>query len=58
MNNYHVEPINDKFPHNTKSSVCLCNPRIDKQSNGVLIIIHNSWDKREIWERARKKGIN
>jgi hypothetical protein len=43
--NVHVYPCNDLAPHNLESNICPCNPKIE----GGLII-HNSFDKREIKE--------
>ena len=43
---YHVLPINDIEEHE-ESSTCKCEPRAEKQENGNIIIIHNSFDGRE-----------
>ncbi len=51
-NNLHVYPENDLQEHNTEGSICSCNPKVEPQNNGILIIIHNAWDCRDITERA------
>ncbi len=43
----HVIPLNDLRPHDECGLDCLCGPRFDDG-----IVIHNSWDGREITERA------
>ena len=45
----HIYPTNDLKPHDTESSDCECLPFIDVMNQ---IIIHNSWDGREIIEQA------
>ncbi len=47
----HVYPVNDLKEHNTESRLCECRPRIEKHGEGT-VVIHNSWDDREITERA------
>jgi hypothetical protein len=42
----HVFPLNDLKEHILSGSNCSCNPTID--DNGI--VIHNSFDRREIWE--------
>jgi hypothetical protein len=42
----HVLPINDARPHR-ESVDCECRPRVEGR-----VCIHNSWDGREIAERA------
>lgn len=46
----HVLPINDMHKHAEEGHSCLCNPKI-KIENGHMIVIHNSWDGRELYER-------
>lgn len=52
----HVIPLNDIFPHYTKMS-CGCRPKlrpIEKDDGeSCLLVIHNSWDRREVYERLR-----
>ena len=50
MMDYHVYPIKDLRSHNTESEYCDCRPRIEIQENGDRLIVHNSWDGREINE--------
>lgn len=48
----HVYPVSDIGPHDTGSRSCACNPKIETFSWGQAVVIHNSWDGREITERA------
>lgn len=50
MADVHVVPIDDLKPH-ADSRHCSCLPKIEAASGG-FVIIHNSWDGREIAERA------
>lgn len=45
----HVMPLDDTKPHDESRS-CACHPRIDIRANNV--VIHNSYDGREIVEQA------
>ena len=47
----HVYPLNDLQEHITTGTDCLCSPRIEV-IGATLIIVHNSWDHREIVEQA------
>jgi len=47
----HVVPLNDLLSHNTDSSECRCDPKIEVDG-GHLLIIHNSYDGREDGEFA------
>ena len=50
--NVHVYPINDLKEHNTEDFLnCNCNPRVET-INGNFMIIHNSYDGREIIENT------
>jgi hypothetical protein len=50
--NVHVLPVNDSFDHKETGFNCKCNPKLQKQLNGVFIIVHNSYDGRELKERG------
>jgi len=50
MSDVHVLPLNDLKPHE-ESRQCECRPRVEKQGEGT-VVVHNSWDGREILERA------
>src|SRR5690606_36083857 len=41
-----ILPVNDLKEH-IESSICECNPRVEFDENGEMIIIHNSYDGRE-----------
>lgn len=43
-----VLPINDLMEH-IEDSTCKCNPKVVFE-NGEMIVIHNSYDKRELVE--------
>jgi hypothetical protein len=46
----HILPINDLEEHE-ELSTCKCNPEMEVLENGDMMIVHNSFDKREIIER-------
>lgn len=56
--NYHVYPVNDKLPHETNRSGCICHPKIEIQPNGNKLVIHNSFDCRELKENPKSLLIN
>ena len=49
---YNILPTNDLKEH-TEDSTCECNPKIFFE-NGEMIIVHNSYDKRELVEETLK----
>ena len=49
----HVSPADDLKKHIIKGTNCHCKPTI-KVVGAVLIIIHNSYDHREIIEQANE----
>ena len=51
MESIHVYPLNDVWGHVTDGEDCPCEPEI-KEENGTLLIVHNSFDHREIVEQA------
>lgn len=53
-NVWHVYPVNDLKEHDTESPACHCNPTVELQDNGGLVVIHNSYDGRELKERNEK----
>jgi hypothetical protein len=46
----HILPINDLEEHE-ELSTCKCSPEMKVLENGYMMIVHNSFDKREIIER-------
>jgi len=46
---YHILPNNDLEEHLEKST-CKCNPNSEILENGDIMIIHNSFDRREVIE--------
>jgi hypothetical protein len=59
MPTVHVIPVNDLREHEeNEDGSCWCNPRIEQEENG-LVIIHNSLDGKEILEDIdlKKKDI-
>lgn len=51
---WHILPINDLEEH-TEKSTCKCNPKMEVLEDGDLMLIHNSYDKRETIERLFEK---
>jgi hypothetical protein len=49
MSIWHILPTNDLREHE-ELSTCKCVPRVDVQENGDILIIHNSFDGREVIE--------
>lgn len=47
---WHITPLNDLKPH-MESSICECSPAVETMQNGDLLIIHNSYDGREMREQ-------
>jgi hypothetical protein len=52
--NLHVVPIDDLAEHKL-SLDCECIPAVDEKPayTGGLLIVHNSYDQRELWEGTR-----
>ena len=48
---YHITPINDLEEHE-ESSTCKFQPKVDSQESGDLLVIHNSFDRRELLEEV------
>ena len=53
MGDVHMLPINDLRDHE-ESDTCWCQPRRDEEDTAV--VIHNSMDRREEYERGRLKS--
>ena len=51
MSDVNVVPVNDLKPHIDGPS-CACGPRVECLDNGNRIIVHNSYDGREVLENA------
>lgn len=49
MEPLHVLPVNDTQPHQ-EDSTCNCNPKILNE-NFTMIVVHNSYDGRELREK-------
>lgn len=47
----HVYPVNDLKEHDTDSRYCSCRPKVETYDD-TAVVIHNSWDGREITEQA------
>ena len=54
-NVWHIVPTNDVKPHITRIPICHCNPKLEIQENGGLIVKHNSLDGREYQEVDNEK---
>ena len=50
---WHILPINDLKEH-TESSYCECDPTVDVQDSGNVLVIHNAFDGREAVEQANE----
>ena len=50
---WHILPLNDVKKHK-ESEFCKCNPKVEVQSNGNVLFIHNSFDGREAVEMAKE----
>jgi hypothetical protein len=51
-NVWHVFPVNDLAKHEIDSDiVCWCNPKVEKQENNGLVVVHKSKDGREFREK-------
>lgn len=49
MSVVHVLPLNDLKLHSEGGEYCHCKPRIERESEAV-IVIHNAYDGREFYE--------
>lgn len=49
MNDYHVMPIGDIREHSDTRD-CACLPDREKQADGTYLVIHHSFDGRELKE--------
>jgi hypothetical protein len=51
---YHVVPVDDLKKHSEDSAVpCDCDPKVQME-DGDMILVHNSYDGREMIEEATK----
>lgn len=53
MSNWHILPTNDLKDHE-ESTTCECEPKVEFQENGEMLVIHNSFDGREAVEMANE----
>lgn len=51
---YHVVPVGDRKKHKTNGKECACNPRVERQSTGIDLVIHEAYDRREFDEIANE----
>jgi hypothetical protein len=49
----HVYPIGDTKEHDLYSTTCHCSPKVSFE-NEEMIVVHNSFDGREIIEEVNK----
>lgn len=48
---FHVYPINDIKEHDIESTTCHCHPEVEIiEESGNILVIHNSFDGRELLE--------
>lgn len=50
MSIWHITPNNDLYEH-IENSTCKCLPKSEILENGDIMIIHNSYDRREVIEQ-------
>ncbi len=48
----HVYPQNDLALHELEGKECPCLPRVEEDGQ---LIVHNSWDRREVLEHLEEK---
>ena len=46
-----ILPINDLKEHE-ENTTCECNPKVEILENGEILVIHNSYDRREVTEEV------
>ena len=49
-----IVPINDIESHEDYSTTCKCDPAVEFREDGEMVIIHNSFDKREERENGKQ----
>lgn len=57
-NAVHCYPLNDLQPHATDGLPCPCGPTKETVEGGGVVMIHNSFDGREILEKAAEGAFN
>ena len=59
MNAIHVLPVSDLKEH-TETDDCECKPRVEYVGEGGKVVIHNSYDGREIveeWVEEKQRNV-
>lgn len=51
---YHILPINDIESHEEAGTMCKCGPKVTFVENGDMLVVHNSFDGREILEKIEE----
>ncbi len=51
-----VVPLDDLYPHDDYSPDCACNPKTEILEGDQLLIIHNAFDGREIFEQLDEEA--
>lgn len=55
METIHVYPVNDIEPHELEGYRCKCEPKVEYQQDiDSIMVIHNSFDGREVVEQAKE----
>ena len=49
-----VVPVDDIMPHDEESTLCPCEPKVEF-INGGMLIVHNSFDGRELREKCQER---
>lgn len=45
-NTWHVYPVREEKIHSLEGLDCPCNPKIEKQFNGGMLVIHNKYEEK------------
>lgn len=53
MSVVHVYPIDDIVSHILQGDGCLCSPSVETVEGGA-VVVHNSWDDRELLEEVEE----
>lgn len=54
MSIYHIVPINDIEDHDDTGTTCKCEPSVIFEEDGDIIVIHHSFDGRELLEKIEE----
>ena len=55
---WHILPLNDLKEHTEEGAACECCPTVEILEDGDLMVMHNSYDGRELLERIEEELNN